>query len=135
MPDELAERFDFGAALIAEAAALAQRFYDRQASLTVRSKGTQDVVSEADTEVERLIRGAVEARFPSDAFFGEEFGHNEIEGAEDVWIVDPIDGTQPFLSGLSSWCVSIGFARRGRLEMGFVAAPARDEIFLGRRGT
>ena len=129
----LDERFDFGAALITRAAALAQQFYLRQASLTVRTKGIQDVVSEADTEVEKLIRDAVEERFAADAFFGEEFGHNEVEGASDVWIVDPIDGTQPFLSGLSSWCVSIGFAREGRLEMGFVAAPARDEIFMGRR--
>ncbi len=100
----------------------------------MRSKGTQDMVSEADAEVEKLIRGAIEGRFPQDAFFGEEFGHNEVEGAESIWIVDPIDGTQPFLSELSSWCVSIGFARHGRLEMGFVAAPARGEIFMGRHG-
>ena len=62
----------------------------------MRSKGTQDVVSEADVEVEKLIRGAIEARFPDDAFFGEEFGHNDVDAA-DIWIVDPIDGTQPFL--------------------------------------
>ncbi len=111
--DPLAERFAFGAALIEEAAALAKRYYQSQESLTVRSKGTQDVVSEADTEVERLIRGAVEQRFPDDAFFGEEFGHNDVEGAEAIWIVDPIDGTQPFLCELSSWCVSIGFAWAG----------------------
>jgi myo-inositol-1(or 4)-monophosphatase len=134
MSAPLDERYAFGAALIPEAAALAQRYFESLDSLTVRSKGTQDVVSEADVEVERLIRGAVEERFPDDAFFGEEFGHNEVEGAEAIWIVDPIDGTQPFLSELSSWCVSIGFAWQGRLEMGFLAAPARSEIFLGRRG-
>ncbi len=132
--DLLAERYDFGASLIVEAATLAQRYYESQDSLTVRSKGTQDVVSEADVEVEKLIRGAIEARYPRDAFFGEEFGHNDVEGAESIWIVDPIDGTQPFLSELSSWCVSIGFAHQGRLEMGFLAAPARDEIFIGRVG-
>ena len=134
MSDSIAERFAFGQELIVEAAALAQRYFESQESLTVRSKGTQDVVSEADVEVEKLIRGAIEARFPDDAFFGEEFGHNEVDGAEAIWIVDPIDGTQPFLKELSSWCVSIGFARKGVLEMGFVAAPARDEIFVGRVG-
>ena len=134
MSDSITERFAFGQELIVEAAALAQRYFESQESLTVRSKGTQDVVSEADVEVEKLIRGAIEARFPDDAFFGEEFGHNEVDGAEAIWIVDPIDGTQPFLKELSSWCVSIGFARKGVLEMGFVAAPARDEIFVGRVG-
>jgi len=133
MSDPIAERFAFGQELIVEAAALAQRYFESQESLTVRSKGTQDVVSEADTEVEKLVRGAIEARFPGDAFFGEEFGHNEA-AADDLWIVDPIDGTQPFLKELSSWCVSIGFAHEGVLEMGFVAAPARDEIFIGRVG-
>jgi myo-inositol-1(or 4)-monophosphatase len=133
MSDPISERFAFGQELIVEAAALAQRYYQSQESLTVRSKGTQDVVSEADVEVEKLIRGAIEARFPDDAFFGEEFGHNDVDAA-DVWIVDPIDGTQPFLKELSSWCVSIGFAHEGALEMGFVAAPARDEIFVGRVG-
>jgi myo-inositol-1(or 4)-monophosphatase len=133
MSDPIGARYAFGRELIVEAAALAQRYFESQGSLTVRSKGTQDVVSEADTEVEKLIRSAVEARFPDDAFFGEEFGHNDVD-AEDVWIVDPIDGTQPFLSDLSSWCVSIGFAHQGVLQLGFVAAPARDEIFVGRVG-
>jgi myo-inositol-1(or 4)-monophosphatase len=134
MTDALADRYAFGSDLIERAAALAQRYYESQDSLTVRSKGTQDVVSEADVEVEKLIRGAIEERFPGDAFFGEESGRSDIEGAEGIWIVDPIDGTQPFLSELSSWCVSIGYARAWQLEMGFLAAPARGEIFIGRRG-
>jgi myo-inositol-1(or 4)-monophosphatase len=134
MGDGLTERFEFGAWLIREAAAMAQGFYESQASLTVRSKGTQDVVSEADLEVETLIRGRIAERFPEDAFFGEESGRNEVEGAAGIWIVDPIDGTQPFLSDLSSWCVSIAYAQDRVLEMGFVAAPARAEVFAGRRG-
>jgi myo-inositol-1(or 4)-monophosphatase len=133
MTDPVAERFAFGQELIVEAAALAQRHFESQEALTVRSKGRQDVVSEADTEVEHLIRAGIEARFPDDAFFGEEFGHNQADAA-DLWIVDPIDGTQPFLKELSSWCVSIGYAREGVLQMGFVAAPARNEIFVGRVG-
>jgi len=134
MGDGLTERSEFGARLIREAAALAQRFYESQASLTVRSKGTQDVVSEADLEVEKLIRDSIAERFPEDAFFGEESGRHEVEGSDGLWIVDPVDGTQPFLSDLSSWCVSIAYARERVLEMGFVAAPARDEVFMGRRG-
>jgi myo-inositol-1(or 4)-monophosphatase len=133
MSDPIAERYAFGQELIVEAAALAQRHFESQEALTVRSKGRQDVVSEADTEVEHLIRAGIEARFPDDAFFGEEFGHNQADAA-DLWIVDPIDGTQPFLKELSSWCVSIGYAREGVLQMGFVAAPARNEIFVGRVG-
>jgi myo-inositol-1(or 4)-monophosphatase len=134
MSDGLAPRYAFGSALIAEAAALALDFYHRLDSLTIKSKGTQDVVSEADVEVERLIRGRIAERFPEDAFFGEESGLGDVAGARHIWVVDPIDGTQPFLCDLSSWCVSIGLAHDGVLQMGFLAAPARDEIFLGWRG-
>lgn len=134
MDDPLTSRHEFGSALIGEAAALALDFYRRAASLRVEAKGTQDVVSEADVEVERHIRERIAERFPGDAFFGEESGLAEVEGADFIWVVDPIDGTQPFLSELSSWCVSIGLAREGVLEMGFLAAPARDEIFVGRVG-
>jgi myo-inositol-1(or 4)-monophosphatase len=130
----LAERFEFGQSLIAEAARVALDFNHRLGSLTIKSKGTQDVVSEADVEVERLIRERIRERFPQDAFFGEESGLSDVHGAAHIWVVDPIDGTQPFLCGLSSWCVSIGLARDGDLEMGFLAAPGRDEIFVGWRG-
>ena len=130
----LAERFAFGSALIEEAGALALGYFERRASLVVRSKGTQDMVSEADVEVERLIRARLAARFPGDAFLGEESGRDEAEGAAGIWIVDPIDGTQPFMSDLTSWCVSIGYVHGGQVEMGFVAAPARGEVFRGWRG-
>lgn len=127
----LSQRFEFGQALIEEAAGLALEFNRRLGSLTIKSKGTQDVVSEADVEVERLIRERITERFPEDAFFGEESGLAEVKAARHIWVVDPIDGTQPFLSGLSSWCVSIGLAHDGVLEMGFLAAPGRDEVFVG----
>jgi myo-inositol-1(or 4)-monophosphatase len=50
-----------------------------------------------------------------------------------IWVVDPIDGTQPFVSGLTSWCISIAFMKAGVLEFGMVYAPARNELFAGGR--
>jgi myo-inositol-1(or 4)-monophosphatase len=130
----LADRFAFGSSLIEEAGALALSYFHRRKTLAVRSKGTQDVVSEADVEVERLIRTRLAERFPGDAFLGEETGRTDVEGARGIWVVDPIDGTQPFVSDLTSWCVSVGYVHEGRIEMGFLAAPARDEVFRGWRG-
>ena len=51
-----------------------------------------------------------------------------------IWVVDPIDGTQPFILGMTSWCVSIGFMQDGVIQFGMVYAPARDELFAGGRG-
>ena len=55
-------------------------------------------------------------------------------GRHGIWVVDPIDGTQPFVSGMTSWCVSIAYLLHGTVELGFVFSPARDELFVGRRG-
>ena len=130
----LQERFEVGSRLIEEAGALALGYFRRLATLTVTSKGPQDMASEADLDTEVLIRGRLKERFPQDGFLGEETGGDELEGVAGIWVVDPIDGTQPFVSGMSGWCVSIAFVLNGMIEMGFVYSPARDELFIGRRG-
>ena len=131
---DIENRFAFASRLIEEAAELAFGYFNRLGSLTILSKGVQDMASEADLNTELLIRDRLKAAFPEDAFFGEETGRAEVEGAAGLWVVDPIDGTQPFVSGMSAWCVSIAFVADGRLEMGFVASPARRETFVGRPG-
>lgn len=130
----LDERFRFASQLIEEAGTLALSFFNRLDTLEVKSKGLQDMASEADLAVEVLIRDKLKAGFPDDGFLGEETGRGDLADAPGIWVVDPIDGTQPFVSGLTSWCVSIAFVADGRLEMGFVTSPARPETFVGRRG-
>ena len=127
------ERFDFASGLIQEAGGLALGYFQRLETLTVRRKGQQDMASEADLHTEVLIRDRLKARFPEDAFLGEETGRSEVASSEGIWVVDPIDGTQPFISGMTGWCVSIAFVLNGTLEMGLVYSPARAELFAGRR--
>jgi len=129
----LQERFDFASGLVEEAGRLANSYFQRQDTLTIKSKGLQDMVSQADVAVEVLIRDALRARFPSDGFLGEETGRDVLGASEIVWVVDPIDGTQPFVNGLSAWCVSIGLVVAGKIEMGFIGVPARGETFTGGR--
>ncbi|WP_416355124.1 inositol monophosphatase family protein [Aureimonas phyllosphaerae] len=131
---ELDRRFDFALALIREAGALALDYFARVETLTIASKGLQDVVSEADVAVEKLIRGRLAENFPDDAFFGEESGRSEFAAGQGIWVVDPIDGTQPFVCGMSSWCISIAFVEGGVNRFGLVFAPARDELFAGGAG-
>ena len=125
---ELAARFEFAAGLAQEAAALALGRFRRLDTLTITDKGRQDMATEADLETEILIRARLAERFPGDAFLGEETGRTDVAGSENVWVVDPIDGTQPFICGMTSWCVSIALVSHGALEMGLVVAPARDEL-------
>jgi len=128
------ERFKFGRDLIQEAGELALDYFRRLDTLRVHRKGPQDMASEADLNTELLIRDRLKEKFPDDAFLGEETGRTEFAPGQGIWVVDPIDGTQPFISGLTGWCVSIAFVLNGTLELGLVFSPARGELFAGRRG-
>lgn len=132
--DPIAVRRDFAAGLIREAGALALGYFRARDSLTVKAKGLQDLASEADLNTELLIRGRLAEAFPGDAFLGEETGVTAHAPGQGIWVVDPIDGTQPFLSGMDSWCVSMAFVQDGILRFGLVFAPVRDELFLGGEG-
>jgi len=132
--DELARRYGFAQDLVVRAGAMALEYFQKLQTLTIRSKGLQDMATEADTDVETMIREAIADAFPEDAFLGEETGRMILGDASAIWVVDPIDGTQPFISGMSGWCVSIALVVGGVLQFGIVNAPARDELFAGRAG-
>jgi myo-inositol-1(or 4)-monophosphatase len=125
-------RFLAACAIAREAGQLVRsRFLARDGVLKLQFKGPQDYLTETDSEVEKLIAARLAEAFPDDGFFGEEGG-----GAfePNVWIVDPIDGTADFARGVPYFCVSIGFVREGRTEIGVLYDPMLDELFAARRG-
>ena len=129
------ERFKLACEVVREAGALALGYFADLASLNVVSKGVQDMVSEADVKTEDLIRDAVSAKFPDDAFLGEESADSfEIANATGTWIVDPIDGTQPFVNGIRSWCISIAYVEGHDFRLGVVFDPNTDELFAAQAG-
>ena len=88
-----------------------------------------DPVTEADREAERAIRALIERRFPGHGIVGEEFGAANAE-AEHVWVIDPIDGTRAFISGLPLWGTLVGLKRAGRAVAGMMSQPFTGEIFM-----
>jgi myo-inositol-1(or 4)-monophosphatase len=129
--DGLDRRFAVAHEVIIEAGQLALGFARDLKALTVRAKAPQDLVSEADLAVETLIRGRLLDAFPGDGFLGEESGRSEIDDREGIWVVDPIDGTVPFLNGLTSWSVSVAYVRAGQVALGLVNRPSASELFSG----
>jgi len=104
----------------------------RLESLQVSSKGRNDYVSEVDRSAEREIIGVIHKHYPHHAILAEESGQS---GENDVlWIIDPLDGTTNFLHGFPVFAVSIAVAQRGRLEVGVIYDPMRQEIFSAVRG-
>jgi len=128
---DLARRYEFASTLIEDAGRLALDYFRRVGSLTIHSKGLQDMASEADLAVEAMIRDRLRDRFGEDSFLGEESGLDRAAGSAGIWVVDPIDGTQPFVCGLPNWCVSIAYVHGDELSFGLVNNPAAHELFAG----
>ena len=114
-----------------EAGALAMSYANNRERMQTRMKGTQDFLTEADGAVEAMLRSSIARVFPSDGFVGEEDGGTS---AENLWIVDPIDGTANFARGDLQWCISIGFLHKLKPVAGVVHAPTLGETFAARRG-
>jgi myo-inositol-1(or 4)-monophosphatase len=102
----------------------------------VRAKTTPtDLVSEADLESQRGIRGLLLARRPHDGFLGEEEGVDTSERGSGLrWVVDPLDGTVNFLFGIPQWCVSVAVEDRAGTVVGAIYDPMREETFTAIRG-
>jgi len=99
----------------------------------VHHKGLTDPVTEMDRASEEYILGQIQARFGDHAIFAEESGLTP--GQQDhLWFVDPLDGTVNYLHSVPIFSVSIGYAFQGRLKMGVVYDPTRNECFSAQRG-
>jgi myo-inositol-1(or 4)-monophosphatase len=119
-------------AVAREAGAVARRrFLDR--SFTVGFKGRQDFLTEVDGETEAFIAERLLQIFPSDGFIGEESKARPASEGGAAWVVDPIDGTANFARGVPHFCVSIASVAAGKVEVGVIYDPVRDELFAARR--
>lgn len=99
----------------------------------IRYKGVIDLVTEADHASEAFLLNEIKARFSGGHILTEESG--EIKGRnEDIWYIDPMDGTVNYAHHVPIFCVSICFASRGALMLGAVYDPMRDEMFSAERG-
>ncbi len=131
---EINLRFLHGKKMIKQAGEVALDYFNRRDELVVETKtDPQDVVSIADQNVEKIIRDLTREVFPGDGYLGEE--HGKEEGSNDyLWVIDPIDGTACFLTGMRSWCISVALMKGDKIAAGFVYDPNTDELFSALAG-
>ena len=123
-----------------EAGELARRRRDEGVRIAATKSALADIVTEADREVETLIRARLAAARPGDGFLGEESGA-ERGSTEITWVVDPIDGTVNYAYGIPHYAVSIA-AVAGEpdpelwsAQAGVVFAPVTGDLFRAARGS
>jgi inositol-phosphate phosphatase / L-galactose 1-phosphate phosphatase / histidinol-phosphatase len=96
-------------------------------------KPDRSFVTALDGEIEERLRGMIEERFPHHGILGEERGPSRLD-AEMVWILDPIDGTAPFITGVPVYGTLISLAVRGEPVLGIIQQAATPDRWIGARG-
>ena len=105
-------------------------FYQRH---TISYKGVIDLVTEVDRASEDLLLGEIRRRWPGGTIMSEESGLSQGQ-SETMWYVDPLDGTVNYAHQVPIFSVSIACARAGKVDLGAVYDPMRDEMFSAEAG-
>src|SRR5256712_7979093 len=105
-------------------------------ALSIEDKGRPggfDPVTAADHAAETAMRTLIRRTFPDHGIIGEEYGKERAD-AEYVWVLDPIDGTKSFISGMPAWGTLIALTRFGEPVFGLMNQPFTRERFSGDGG-
>ena len=98
--------------------------------LAVETKSDASPVTQADRGAEELMRALIAEKFPAHGLIGEEFGSDRPD-AEFVWVLDPIDGTKAFITGVPLWGTLIALLHRGQPILGVIHQPVLGQLMLG----
>ncbi len=101
--------------------------------IAVEVKADKTPVTLADREAEAAMRELIERAHPDHGILGEEYGPERVE-AEYVWVLDPIDGTKSFITGVPLFGTLIALARRGVPVLGIIDQPVLGERWIGAEG-
>lgn len=117
---------------LADAARLVIRPYYRQ-PIAIDNKSDDSPVTIADREAERVMRVLIRQTFPDHGILGEEWGGENLD-AEYVWVLDPIDGTKSFITGVPLFATLIALTYKGEVVLGVVDQVILDERWVGIAG-
>lgn len=121
----------FGARLADASRPILRRYF--RTPFSVEDKPDASPVTIADREAEAAMRAIIEAAFPDHGIFGEEFPPVRTD-AEYAWVLDPIDGTKAFVTGMPVFGTLIALLRGGRPILGIIDQPMTDERWIGAAG-
>ena len=125
------ELIDLGLSLVDASGAVLRRHF--RAGLTGDIKGDGSPVTIADKQTERAIRDILDRERPQDGIVGEEEGTRN-KDAEYVWVIDPIDGTKPFMTGRPTFVTLVALLRNGKPIFGIIDQPISGERWIGIAG-
>jgi myo-inositol-1(or 4)-monophosphatase len=130
MTDHWAGLTDFALNLARASGAAILPHFRQNVPIDVKAHEAWDPVTEGDRAGERVIRDLIEKHHPTHGIIGEEFG-TKTGTSGLTWILDPVDGTRAFVSGLPTWGTLIALYEDGHPRIGLMHQPFTGEIFFG----
>jgi myo-inositol-1(or 4)-monophosphatase len=118
---------------VIEAGDFLKENFGKVQDIQAEEKKANDLVSFVDRETEKMIRDRILKEFPDHQFLGEELGNNKKTGRF-LWVIDPLDGTKNFLSGIDIFAISCALLYDGEPIVGVVYNPVKNELFYATRG-
>ena len=117
---------------LAEGGRLAMERFHQPQSVTVKGRG--NLVTQVDLAIETYIQRALAEEFPEHALLSEESNPSVSARRGWTWVVDPLDGTRNYVSGIPFFCVNIALCFAGEPLAGWTFDPVHDELFRARKG-
>ena len=131
MPDDTQALLQAAIEITEMAAAIPRAAF--RAPQSVFAKSDESPVTQADRDTETAIRDQLVHRFPDDGIYGEEHGVTGRDRAR-IWVVDPIDGTKSFVSGVPLFGMLMALVQDNRPLLGVVRFPALRQVYAGAPG-
>lgn len=129
-PNQREEFLNFARSAARAAGKVILPYFRSNLQVTNKREGSGfDPVTLADQAAERAIRSAIETAYPEHGVFGEEYGLQAGNGL--TWVIDPIDGTRAFMTGMLHWGVLLALFDGEQPVVGVMYQPYTDELFSG----
>jgi myo-inositol-1(or 4)-monophosphatase len=103
-------------------------------SIDAVEKTKNNLVTTADLAAEDAIVSIIKKQFPAHSILAEEHHETTAVDSENLWIIDPLDGTNNYAHGIPQFCISIAYAEKGEVLAGVVFDPMRNECFTAIKG-
>lgn len=106
-------------------------FYDKP---EIKYKESNNLVTQADIEAETYIIKTIKSKFPGHSILSEELVEKDAYDSDNLWIIDPLDGTNNYARNIPQFCISIAYAEKGNVLAGVIYDPCRKELFTSIKG-
>ncbi len=116
--------------IVCEAGKITNSYFKQNLIIENKAKNSFNPVTIADRSAEKKIREMIEKLYPDDAIVGEEYG-KKIGSTDFTWVIDPIDGTKAFITGIPTWGILLSLVRNSKPMMGVIYQPFTGELFWG----